>query len=103
MFQKFKIYYDNIRGIKSKISSLEEIVEMINPTIICLTETNLRQEDEIKIEGYKIYRNDREKEGGGVLIAIKNELEKMTIETERINNIEETLWIKIDNHKTVEK
>ena len=36
----FKIFYQNIRGIKPMVVSLTETVDDTNPTIICIVETN---------------------------------------------------------------
>ena len=36
-------YYNNIRGVTSKIDSLENIVEQISPTIVALVETKLEK------------------------------------------------------------
>ena len=69
-YKNFGIYYNNIRGIKSKIETLKEIIQDKQSTIICIAETHLSETDDIKIEGYEIYRNDRNNKGGGVLIAI---------------------------------
>ena len=40
----FKIFYQNIRGIISKVDSLTETVDDTNPTIICLVETHMLKE-----------------------------------------------------------
>ena len=42
----FTIFYQNIRGIKSKIDSLTETVDDTNPTIICLVETHAKRESD---------------------------------------------------------
>ena len=39
----FTIFYQNIRGIKSKVDSLTETVDDIIPTIICLVETHAKR------------------------------------------------------------
>ena len=48
--KKFKVYYNNIRGIKSKIKSIKEIIENDQPTLIGIVETHLNQEDKIEIK-----------------------------------------------------
>ena len=68
------IYYINIRGIKSKIESLESILDERKPDIVGIVETMLDSKDEIQIKGYKTFRNDRDKDGGGVMVAVKKEL-----------------------------
>ena len=49
----------------------------------------------MKIPGYFIIRNDRNNEGGGVLLAVKEQYKNITTEVARINDIEESLWITI--------
>ena len=95
----------NIRGLKSKIRSLVNIIEEIQPTIFSLTETHLAAEDEAEIdryfeEEYKIYYNSRNKDGGGVLIGMQKRLKNISVVVEKNQEIEESLWIVMDNTKT---
>ena len=69
--KQLKIIYNNINGIKSKIKSIKNIIEMESPAIIGIAETKLKEGEILEIEGYEIKRIDRETEGGGVLIAYK--------------------------------
>ena len=91
--------YLNIRGIKSKISSLRNIIDEVRPTIICITECHLIDTEELKIDGYAIGRNDRTKDGGGILIGVDERLEDVTVVVEKKKEIEESLWVVIDNTK----
>ena len=65
------VLYVITRGLKSKIESLKEIIIEEKPEVIGLVETMLDGKDKIVMEGYTIYRNDRNGDRGGVLIAIK--------------------------------
>ena len=49
----FTTFYQDIRGIKSKVDSLTETVNDTIPTIICLVETHMLKEEEIRIPGYE--------------------------------------------------
>ena len=90
--------YCNIRGLKSKEESLKEIMEEQEPTMVCITETHLKEEDKLEFENYKIFRNDRKgKDGGGVLIALDKKLINITIEVARDNENCETLWLVMNN------
>ena len=83
---KLSIFYQNVRGMKSKLPSLQVIVAEHNPSLICITETHLCEEDPdkccitegdqntISFEGYIMIRNDRAGIGGGCLIAYKTEM-----------------------------
>ena len=90
-----KIWYQNVRGIKSKLVSIERITKEIDPTIICLVETHLGEEDDIVIPGYEIIRKDRNKNGGGCLIAYKAEVKNLVKEIPEKKT--EAMWIKIGN------
>ena len=87
--------FNNLRGVKSKLTSIKEIMEYESPAILGLAETKLEGEI-IKLEGYEIERVDREEEGG-VLIAYKKCLKNvMQIGREEKEDCE-MLWMKLDN------
>ncbi len=46
----------------------------IKPDIAGFAETMLEEKDQVEIEGYKMIRNDRNKEGGGILFRVKENL-----------------------------
>ena len=71
--KQMKTYYVNIRGLKSKKESLEEVLDEVKPDIIGLVETHMEQGEELRIEGYHIIRKDRNGQGGGLLIAVKDQ------------------------------
>ena len=79
-FKSCKYFYLNIGGFKSKIESLKEIIIEEKPEVIGLVETMLDGKDKVVMEGYTIYRNDRNGDGGGVLIAIKDVLKGIMVE-----------------------
>ena len=91
--KKFKVYYNNIRGIKSKIKSIKEIIENDQPTLIGIVETHLNREDEIEIKEYEVVRNDRNENGGGILIAYRKELKNIIMEVGREAKNGESLWV----------
>ena len=84
----FKVMYLNIRGIKSKMSSFQSKIEETTPTIMCITETHVLESEEVKLEGYEIYRNDRDdKGGGGTLIAVREEIKNICTVVEKRNDV----------------
>ena len=93
------IMYLNVRGLKSKLESLKEIIDEQKPDIIALVETLLCENDAIELKNYEIIRNDREAGGGGVLIAIKKEMKSIVIEDGTCKETTDTLWIRIYNKK----
>ena len=100
--EKCKVLYSNLRGLKSKQLSLEEIIAEENPTIIALVETGLEQNEEIKFEGYRVIPKNKtdEGEGRGVLIAVKNELKHITTEVKQLEKPGEQLWVRISNGRS---
>ena len=69
----------------------------IKPQVVCITETHLDKDEKITIEGYRIFDNNNKKGKGGIIIGVKDNLKNITIETEKICDKYQTLWIRIDN------
>ena len=65
--------------------------------MVAITETHLDASIKLELQGYVIFRNDRNRDGGGVLIGIKEALKGITVETNRSKEGYESLWISIDN------
>lgn len=92
--QQMKIYYINIRGIKSKVESLKEIIEEKKPDLIAIVETHLEKGEKMEIEGYHIIRKDRNSEGGGVMMAMKERHKNTYTEIENEDTDDaEKIWI----------
>ena len=91
----FKIFYQNVRGLKSKVDSLDETLNDWDPSLACLVETHMSPEEEIKIPGYKIFRNDGTNNSKGILIAVKKSIKNITIEVNKYNAIGQMLWVLI--------
>ena len=51
------------------------------------------------MEGYTIYRNDRNGDGGGVFIAIKDVLKGIMVEESNSKRKEESIWLSLTNNK----
>ena len=69
------------------------------PTVIAITETWMDEAYKLELEGYVIYRNDRNEDGGGVMLAIRKEIKNITVEVKRTKESVESLWILINNTK----
>lgn len=91
------IFYQNVRGLKSKKNSLDNMLEEQKPTIIALVETHLHPEEDMNLEGYTIIRNDRSEKGGGILIAYKENIKNIVTELEMSIEHYEGTWIEINN------
>lgn len=69
------IMYYNARSLIPKHDELCVIVEAHNPDMICIVETWLCADildSEIALPGYQVYRRDRNRHGGGILIYIRD-------------------------------
>ena len=97
--KSFKILLDNVRGIKSKINSINDILTSEKPAVVGLCETKLNEGDMSEIEGYIVKRSDRKEEGGGVLLAYREDLKNIMKVVREENEKFEMLWIKLDNNK----
>lgn len=75
------VYYQNVRGLRTKVNHL--FLQSVDSAydIICLTETFLNsniQDSELFCSNYSVYRRDRattaskKLDGGGVLLAVRN-------------------------------
>lgn len=85
-----KILQWNARGI-SNFSTAEQLNILIankNIDIVLLCETFLRPHHKFKLNGYKIYRHDRDTHGGGVAIAVKCGLKHSFLSMCPTNSIE---------------
>ena len=73
------ILYTNARSLLNKLDELQHLILSSRPLIVGLTETWLHAEiadEEIKIDGYFILRNDRHVGmcGGGVCLYVREDL-----------------------------
>ena len=85
----------NVRGVKSKLDSLESLLISNDIDIAGITETRLNGNEQIYVDGYQWYGHSREeKGGGGVGFLIKNELTSL-IEDTSVGTLDELKWINL--------
>ncbi len=97
---KFKFLVNNVRGVKSKLTTIKRIIQEEEPVMVALMETKMREGENFQLPGYKIKRVDRDEEGGGVLIAFKETLSDIWICTREYKQHDcEMVWIKMENTK----
>ena len=78
--QIFSLWGNNSNGLKAKISSLRANIEYFEtPSCITIQETKLRQNNIIKLKGYKVFEKQRKGLGGGILTAVLDELNPVLI------------------------
>ena len=92
---KWVIMYANTRGIKGKLTSLRQILLENSPHVFLITETQMRSNTGISINGYTFFARKREgKTGGGVGILVRNDVRSSIAAHPSARNIE-ILWISI--------
>ena len=78
-----------------------ETITEYQPILICLVETHLQKEEEIRIPGYnQIYCNDRSGNCGGIMLAVKENIKTVTLEVGQEKEIGQSLWILLDNNRS---
>ena len=99
---KFSVYYQNTRGIRSKLSDIYCEVLGENFCALAFTETWLSPDihsSEILDTRYNVFRNDRNAQnssksrGGGVLLAINNKYKCSQVSSE--DSVTEQVWVKV--------
>lgn len=99
---KLNIMHWNAQSITNlaKKIELQHFLNSKNIDVLLLNETFLKPEHNFKILGYNIYRSDRPSNGGGVAIAIKNNLKHSLIKSIPTSNIENIgIELKINRQK----
>lgn len=81
------LYYQNVRGLNTKVENFYVQVTKCEYDIVCLTETWLSekvQNSELFCNNYEIFRDDRQNaKGGGVAIAIRRPLRSTMIDLDK--------------------
>lgn len=119
MPRNLKFYYQNVRGLRSKIKhGLKNEITLANFDLVAFTETWLNtnfSSSEIFDESYNVFRSDRSAEkynllkrgvschnnaddirGGGCLLAIKNNISAVRITKWENETLFDNVWIKIN-------
>ena len=75
--QSLNIFYFNARSILPKFHELYSLCSLYNPDLVCIVESWLSSDisdNEILIPNYSIFRLDRSRHGGGILVYVKSSL-----------------------------
>ena len=71
----FMLCHLNINSIQNKIEEFSQLVKELWMHIVFISETKIDSSypnEQLNIEGYTIYRNDRKKGGGGIMVYVAN-------------------------------
>ena len=75
------IIHSNIRGLNSKVLSLQSIMKVKDADVVIVNETQLVGKKKVEIPGYKCYQRNRTGiGGGGISTYVRNSLVKDTLE-----------------------
>lgn len=96
------LFYQNVRGLNTKINQARTFVNVNNYDIIGLTETWLSDgvlSSEMFNTHYHVFRHDRATHAGGSLLAIKTSLRCVRL-PELESTVVEDVWVKVRLDKT---
>ncbi len=93
----FRVLYSNINGLQCKLDSLLSIIEEKQPTIVALVETKLAEKEEFEVPGYVTKQMNRDENGGGIMLLVKEELKNIIVEVDEKKEVGEAKWVAIDN------
>ena len=78
--------------MKSKVDSVQELVDGCQPNLLCLVETNMQEAEDITLPGYKTkYWNNKTSNSGGIIIAVKDTLNTIIVQVEQETEVGQTL------------
>lgn len=93
-----KIAHINIRSLVPKLNDLVQFVVEHNLDVLIISETWLGSavhESHVSVDGYRIFRKDRDGRGGGVAILLRDCFNASVIDT---SSVIEQIWIAISIH-----
>ena len=96
-YKGIKVIHLNIQNLLSKFDEFSKLVVDNKLDAVSLNETWLTNnitDDEISIDGYDLFRCDRDGRGGGAAIYVR-ELFKATFVTELLSRELECVWVKL--------
>ena len=74
---EWKLLHNNIRGFDSKALSLNAIVKALDPSLIFLNETHLKNNRQLQLPGYHCFTRNRICEDGGGIATCVRENERL--------------------------
>ena len=93
-----KLGHINVNGLKGKLSEIRMLLVKTSLDILAITETKLANDttdEDIGIEGYFTIRNDRDRNGGWVLLYYKDSLAAYEEQKMEVSSTIEGVWINV--------
>ncbi|KAJ8911275.1 hypothetical protein NQ315_015278 [Exocentrus adspersus] len=78
----------NIDSFTARKHELQEFLTRLEIDVVALQETRLAENMSTKIPGYVVYRQDRNRRGGGVAVAIKRGIDHYMLQVPQLDTIE---------------
>ncbi|KAJ8917680.1 hypothetical protein NQ315_005127 [Exocentrus adspersus] len=78
----------NIDSFTARKHELQEFLTRLEIDVVALQETGLAENMSTKIPGYVVYRQDRNRRGGGVAVAIKRGIDHYMLQVPQLDTIE---------------
>jgi Reverse transcriptase (RNA-dependent DNA polymerase)/Endonuclease-reverse transcriptase len=83
--QEISLMVVNCRSLANKVDEFRTLLELYQPEVVVAVETWLGEgftERELTIDGYTLHRRDRDRHGGGVMVALKTGIQGTLLWTE---------------------
>ena len=97
MGNNFTIFFQNIRGVKSKEYSLKKLIKRIEPDVVALNETQLCGNTKVDIKPYTWWMKNRSKKGGGVATGVAQQYKDKAIGAGEGSEKDEYLITRVDD------
>ncbi len=100
----FMLCHLNMNSLQNKIEEFSQLVKALWMHVVFISETKIDSSypnKQLNIEGYTIYRNDRKKEGGGIMVYVAKVVQCKRLKLDRKYSTLEpvALEIKIANRR----
>lgn len=92
-----KVAHINICSLRNKLGEIKEFLQLDNIYILAISETHIDctfEDSALNIQGYNIYRRDRNTYGGGVAIYIQNHI-PVSVREDLLSTEIEALWLQV--------
>ncbi|KAJ8913997.1 hypothetical protein NQ315_012020 [Exocentrus adspersus] len=85
---QFQAIISELQKVAQIMPLLQEFLSRLEIDVVALQETRLAENIRTKIPGYVVYRQDRNRRGGGVAVAIKRGIDHYMLQVPQLNTIE---------------
>ena len=94
-----KILFNNIRGLNSKLESLESILDDCDPDVVCISETNVHGTKKIKMKNYVSFtkNNPNKKSMGGLVTSVKEDVKLSAVKVNDNSEGDEFLIVRLEH------